>query len=327
MRRAAGILVGARRGGAAAGTRGFEAWRGPSAAAAPSTGEATKMATPARDPRDGEGSPPSPAPPRRAHLDGWVAPAQEKEKSWGRLAALRETLRTPVAPAPLPMPPDVVSARRDRTHPFPPLRCRCRVVFVSARALLSPSLLQRSPLSPSPAPSPRPILNALQYLRTRAAGPSSFLKSMTPRMTWRETPLLLLRWLAKARYPSPRPPASPSFAQEIMKQPTRAAGVKQAATLTETLQGEDGGYGDEAEDNHVAERNHVAVAAAAVMETLPRELLTDTFGRHHNYLRISLTEKCNLRCVYCMPEARPSLTIPGVSTLSRSPLKPRSHPT
>lgn len=30
--------------------------------------------------------------------------------------------------------------------------------------------------------------------------------------------------------------------------------------------------------------------------------LTDTFNRHHDYLRISLTEKCNLRCVYCMPE-------------------------
>ncbi|KAM9465821.1 molybdenum cofactor biosynthesis protein 1 isoform 1-T1 [Clarias gariepinus] len=32
------------------------------------------------------------------------------------------------------------------------------------------------------------------------------------------------------------------------------------------------------------------------------EFLTDTFGRRHNYLRISLTEKCNLRCQYCMPE-------------------------
>ncbi|XP_031332717.1 molybdenum cofactor biosynthesis protein 1 isoform X2 [Photinus pyralis] len=29
--------------------------------------------------------------------------------------------------------------------------------------------------------------------------------------------------------------------------------------------------------------------------------LTDTFGRHHTYLRISLTERCNLRCLYCMP--------------------------
>ncbi|MGB5944402.1 MAG: GTP 3',8-cyclase MoaA [Leeuwenhoekiella sp.] len=30
-------------------------------------------------------------------------------------------------------------------------------------------------------------------------------------------------------------------------------------------------------------------------------ILTDTFGRQHNYLRISLSEKCNLRCTYCMP--------------------------
>jgi cyclic pyranopterin phosphate synthase len=31
-------------------------------------------------------------------------------------------------------------------------------------------------------------------------------------------------------------------------------------------------------------------------------LLVDTFGRVHNYLRISLTDNCNLRCFYCMPE-------------------------
>jgi len=37
-------------------------------------------------------------------------------------------------------------------------------------------------------------------------------------------------------------------------------------------------------------------------------LLTDTFGRHHNYLRISLTEKCNLRCTYCMPAEGVSLS-------------------
>ncbi|WP_018132836.1 GTP 3',8-cyclase MoaA [Effusibacillus pohliae] len=30
-------------------------------------------------------------------------------------------------------------------------------------------------------------------------------------------------------------------------------------------------------------------------------LLTDRFGRVHDYLRISLTDRCNLRCVYCMP--------------------------
>jgi len=31
-------------------------------------------------------------------------------------------------------------------------------------------------------------------------------------------------------------------------------------------------------------------------------MLEDSFGRFHDYLRISLTEKCNLRCKYCMPE-------------------------
>lgn len=30
-------------------------------------------------------------------------------------------------------------------------------------------------------------------------------------------------------------------------------------------------------------------------------MLTDSFGRFHSYLRISLTERCNLRCTYCMP--------------------------
>lgn len=31
-------------------------------------------------------------------------------------------------------------------------------------------------------------------------------------------------------------------------------------------------------------------------------ILTDNFGREHTYLRISLTERCNLRCTYCMPK-------------------------
>lgn len=29
--------------------------------------------------------------------------------------------------------------------------------------------------------------------------------------------------------------------------------------------------------------------------------LRDTFGRHIDYLRVSVTDRCNLRCVYCMP--------------------------
>jgi GTP 3',8-cyclase len=41
-------------------------------------------------------------------------------------------------------------------------------------------------------------------------------------------------------------------------------------------------------------------------------ILQDSFGRQHTYLRISLTELCNLRCTYCMPAE-------GIQ------LSPRSH--
>ena len=37
-------------------------------------------------------------------------------------------------------------------------------------------------------------------------------------------------------------------------------------------------------------------------------VLSDSFGRFHNYLRISVTERCNLRCTYCMPEQGIDLT-------------------
>eukprot|EP00897_Mesotaenium_endlicherianum_P004886 jgi/Mesen1/4425/ME000225S03408 len=38
------------------------------------------------------------------------------------------------------------------------------------------------------------------------------------------------------------------------------------------------------------------------------EMLVDKFGRQHTYLRISLTERCNLRCQYCMPAEGADLT-------------------
>ena len=38
------------------------------------------------------------------------------------------------------------------------------------------------------------------------------------------------------------------------------------------------------------------------MKTTPEPQIIDNFGREHTYLRISLTDRCNLRCFYCMPE-------------------------
>ncbi len=36
-------------------------------------------------------------------------------------------------------------------------------------------------------------------------------------------------------------------------------------------------------------------------QPLAENLLVDRFGRKHSYLRISVTDRCNLRCTYCMP--------------------------
>lgn len=44
-----------------------------------------------------------------------------------------------------------------------------------------------------------------------------------------------------------------------------------------------------------------------IMDNKP-DVLLDDFGRFHNYLRISITEHCNLRCTYCMPEEGIALT-------------------
>ncbi|KAI8822527.1 molybdenum cofactor biosynthesis protein 1 [Fimicolochytrium jonesii] len=93
------------------------------------------------------------------------------------------------------------------------------------------------------------------------------------------------------------------------------------------------GHEDELQLNH----DNVVDAAIGGKRQLARERLQaiekvrpmpsslmDTFGRHHSYLRISLTEKCNLRCTYCMPaEGLPltpknhMLTTPEILRLAR----------
>jgi GTP 3',8-cyclase len=35
-----------------------------------------------------------------------------------------------------------------------------------------------------------------------------------------------------------------------------------------------------------------------------RSVIKDAFGRKHDYLRISMTDKCNFRCFYCMPDEK-----------------------
>ena len=75
-----------------------------------------------------------------------------------------------------------------------------------------------------------------------------------------------------------------------------------------------------------ARAGHSNTAHVTRNVTADRDPLVDGFGRHHDYLRISLTERCNLRCQlsrhcqchylpcivcagqYCMPEEGVALT-------------------
>lgn len=35
--------------------------------------------------------------------------------------------------------------------------------------------------------------------------------------------------------------------------------------------------------------------------------MTDQFGRNIKYLRVSITDRCNLKCFYCMPHGAPAV--------------------
>jgi cyclic pyranopterin phosphate synthase len=45
-----------------------------------------------------------------------------------------------------------------------------------------------------------------------------------------------------------------------------------------------------------------SVTIAPLPDPYATESMHDSYGRRINYLRISMTDACNLRCVYCMPE-------------------------
>ena len=64
--------------------------------------------------------------------------------------------------------------------------------------------------------------------------------------------------------------------------------------------------GLEHEHEHCHNDNHRPLGRA-----VDSSILRDTFGRQHTYLRVSLTERCNLRCTYCMPEEGVSLSPAG----------------
>ncbi|KAK0573203.1 hypothetical protein LWI29_004285 [Acer saccharum] len=75
-------------------------------------------------------------------------------------------------------------------------------------------------------------------------------------------------------------------------------------------------------NRHNLDKMMYATSCVNLSEDLPKEncvsdMLVDSFGRMHTYLRISLTERCNLRCHYCMPAEGVQLT-PNPQLLSQN---------
>jgi GTP 3',8-cyclase len=99
-----------------------------------------------------------------------------------------------------------------------------------------------------------------------------------------------------------------------------AAGMRTPRRSDEALGGEVRDLASAATISGVSRRDRLRQEAA----TKPfSDFLTDTFRRQHDYLRISVTERCNLRCLYCMPEEgvplsppRELLTTPEIVLLS-----------
>lgn len=67
-------------------------------------------------------------------------------------------------------------------------------------------------------------------------------------------------------------------------------------------------FEDQLEDSRMYATSCANLSDEIQKENSDSNMLVDSFGRLHTYLRISLTERCNLRCQYCMPAEGVDLT-------------------
>lgn len=86
----------------------------------------------------------------------------------------------------------------------------------------------------------------------------------------------------------------PSVGMATGSQVYKLATATATATATKTV-------ATGAQHNFDTDNNKLMAATITQSPSVAKSPLTDSFGRHHTYLRISLTERCNLRCDYCMP--------------------------
>src|SRR5678815_1090316 len=53
---------------------------------------------------------------------------------------------------------------------------------------------------------------------------------------------------------------------------------------------------------HLPVLGQIAPPGGSVAGAVPADPLLDNFARRIRYLRVSVTDRCNYRCTYCMPE-------------------------
>ncbi|USP80144.1 Molybdenum cofactor biosynthesis protein [Curvularia clavata] len=129
------------------------------------------------------------------------------------------------------------------------------------------------------------------------AGLYSFPMSAPPDVGFRAGPAALRRAAGRG-HPSAQPPISAIWTRSI-------------ATSTEIRQPGSEFLPSIAPVSELP-KSDVKDRRAAIKNAKPfSDFLTDTFNRQHDYLRISITERCNLRCLYCMPEEGVPLSPPA----------------
>lgn len=117
---------------------------------------------------------------------------------------------------------------------------------------------------------------------------------MAPMVSIRPGPTAARCWAAAGR--------GERFLRPSIRAPRTARGVATNAAVQETGVEYPGGVVPTV-PVPIAQRPNLQERKEAIRNAKPfSEFLTDSFNRQHDYLRISITERCNLRCLYCMPE-------------------------
>ena len=105
---------------------------------------------------------------------------------------------------------------------------------------------------------------------------------------------LLFHSIRKLQYPR-NTPAWLHQASQSFRRLTHATATREAEAVAESL--------SLPIPNNINPLKQILPRKEKIRAAKPfSSLLTDTFSRQHDYLRISITERCNLRCTYCMPE-------------------------